>query len=227
MKKVIFGIFAHPDDEAFGPAGTLVMEKKAGSEIHLICATAGEAGMNPDAVSDLAKTRSEEWRKAGQLIGADSMHQLGYADGGLHNSQFHEIAAKIDEIVRSVAADRQDIEIEFMSLDLNGLTGHLDHILIARVACYVFYKLKATDARVMRIRLACTTREEFPVPNCDWIYMEAGRTLEEINETVNANEHLALINEIIHAHHSQRSDAAAYIRRLGDAVAINHFIVLR
>jgi len=227
MNKVIFGIFAHPDDEAFGPAGTLVMEKEAGSEIHLICATAGEAGMNPDNVPDLGKVRYEEWRKAGELIGADSMHQLGYRDGGLHNSQFHEIAAKIGDIVHPVVADRQDIEIEFMSIDLNGVTGHLDHILIARVACYVFCNLKDTDSRVTRMRLVCASREEFPTSNCGWLYMDAGRSPEEINETVDASEHLAVVHDIIKAHHTQRSDGEAHLKKLGDSVAINYFIVLK
>ena len=36
MKKIIFGIFAHPDDEAFGPSGTLLLETRSGTELHLI-----------------------------------------------------------------------------------------------------------------------------------------------------------------------------------------------
>ena len=49
MKRVIFGIFAHPDDEAFGPSGTLLMETKAGTELHLITLTLGEAGITQTA----------------------------------------------------------------------------------------------------------------------------------------------------------------------------------
>ncbi|MFZ2494806.1 MAG: PIG-L family deacetylase [Candidatus Saccharimonadales bacterium] len=62
MKKVIFGIFAHPDDEAFGPAGTLIQEVQNGSEVHLITLTAGQAGSNPDNHEDPGAIRLKEWK---------------------------------------------------------------------------------------------------------------------------------------------------------------------
>lgn len=226
MKKVIFGIFAHPDDEAFGPSGALLMEKAAGNEIHLICATAGESGVNPDNVPNLAEVRLEEWRHAGTLIGADSMHHLGYRDGTLCNSNYLDMASKIDALVRNITKDRDDIEIEFMSIDLNGVTGHLDHIAIARIACYVFCNLKKTDPRVTRMRLACATREEVPETNCAWLYMEAGRTPEEVDEIIDASAHLDTIKQIMHAHRTQRADCDAHLARLGDHVALNYFLVL-
>lgn len=226
MKKVIFGIFAHPDDEAFGPSGTLLMEKAAGNEVHLICATAGESGMNPDDLPNLAEVRLAEWRRAGELIGADSMHHLGYRDGALQNNNYHDIAGKIDEIVGHIIRGRDDIEIEFMTTDLNGITGHIDHICIARIACYVFCNLRENDARVTRMRLACISRDEAPDANCHWLFMEAGRTPAEIAETVDASAHLEKIKQIMHTHHTQRSDREAHLKRLGDRVAINHFLVL-
>lgn len=226
MDKVIFGIFAHPDDEAFGPAGTLIMETRAGAELHLITVTPGDAGMNPDHVENLAEVRLAEWRQAGQLIGAKDMHSLGYKDGSLNNNQFHEIAEKIEEIVRAATAARTDISIEFMSMDLNGVTGHLDHILVGRVAAYVFYRLKATDKRLSRLRLACLSDKYFPASNYEWVYMDAGRSETEIDETVDAREHLDTIHAVMDAHHSQRHDAQAHLTRLGDDVAANHFIVL-
>ncbi|MBI2637373.1 MAG: PIG-L family deacetylase, partial [Candidatus Sungbacteria bacterium] len=42
-KKTIVAIFAHPDDEAFGPAGTLAKLALA-HDVYVICATKGEAG---------------------------------------------------------------------------------------------------------------------------------------------------------------------------------------
>ena len=226
MKKIIFGIFAHPDDEAFGPSGTLIMEKAAGNEVHLICATAGDIGMNPDKLESLSLVRLEEWRKAGELIGADSMQYLGYKDGHLSNVLYHEVAEKIEAIVAAVVKDRDDIEIEFMSMDLNGVTGHLDHIFMGRVACYVYFTMKAKDSRVTRLRLACLPESQVPAANCHWLYMEAGRTPAEIGETVDAREHLEQIISVMRAHHSQRDDGEGHIERLGDAIAINHFIVL-
>ena len=162
MKTVIFGIFAHPDDEAFGPSGTLLMEKARGSEVHLICATAGESGMNPDNVDDLAAVRLTEWQTAGRLIGADSMHHLGYGDGTLCNNDYLALADKITAIVLERINGRDDIQVEFMTIDLNGITGHLDHIAIARVASYVYCTLKERDSRITRLRLACISDAEAP-----------------------------------------------------------------
>jgi LmbE family N-acetylglucosaminyl deacetylase len=226
MQKVIFGIFAHPDDEAFGPAGTLLMEARQGAEIHLICATAGEAGSNPDDVDNLADVRLDEWRTAGKLIGAASMHHLGYRDGTLCNDNYFEIAAKIETIVHDVTDGRDDLEIEFMSIDLNGVTGHLDHIAVGRIACYVFCRAKQADARVTKLRLACIGEGEVPRANCDWLYMDRGRSASEIDETVDASAYLEDIKRIMHAHHTQRQDCEAHLKKMGDRVALNRFLVL-
>lgn len=227
MKKVIFGIFAHPDDEAFGPCGTLLTEKAAGNEVHLICATPGQNGMNPDGYADLGAERLKEWQAAGGLLDADSMHPLGYEDGQLSNALYMEVAQRIQYIVTETLLGRDDIEsVEFMSLDLGGLTGHLDHIFMSRVACYVFYTLKATDERFDRIRLACLTSEDFPTSNTDWLYMDAGRPENEITETIDAREHLEHIDEIMRCHHSQRGDYETVKAAHGDLVAVNHFVVL-
>lgn len=226
MHKVIFGIFAHPDDEAFGPAGTLLCEKRAGNEVHLICATAGEAGLNPENVPNLAEVRLEEWRHAGELIGADSMHHLGYRDGTLSNDHYLEIAEKIRQIIASATDGRNDIEIELMSMDMNGITGHLDHIAISRISCYVFCTLKEQDARVSRLRLVCASRELIPQRNCEWLYVDQGRAPENIDETIDAREHLDTVRRIMRAHHTQRQDGEAHITSRGDKVAVNHFIVI-
>ena len=55
MKKLLFGIFAHPDDEAFGPSATLYKAAQAGTDVHLIVVTDGDSGANVDGHKDLAK----------------------------------------------------------------------------------------------------------------------------------------------------------------------------
>ena len=55
--------------------------------------------------------------------------------------------------------------------------------------------------------------------------MESGHTPDEISETVDARHLASRIHEIIRCHHTQRSDGETHIARLGDDVALNHFIV--
>lgn len=149
MKKSIFAIFAHPDDEAFGPSGTLLSEEKAGNDIHLILLTSGDAGMNPDQHEDLGKVRLSEWQAAAKLIGATSTTFLGYEDGKLCNQAMVEIGEKIiNTIDETIGSQQINGTIELLSNDLNGITGHIDHIIAARAACYAFYRLKASDTRI-------------------------------------------------------------------------------
>lgn len=225
MKKVIFGIFAHPDDEAFGPVATLLKERHEGAELHLIVLTGGENGTNPDGHPNLGEVRIQEWRKAGELIGATSMHHLGYTDGLLNNIDHREITEKISELIRETVAGRDDLVIEFMSLDLNGYTGHIDHIVAGRSACLAFYRLREQGLPMSRIRLACMLRDDVPVVNTSFVFMEPGRTADEINETVDGRELTDQIHEIMRTHHTQRADYETVVAQKGDNIGINYFIV--
>ncbi|MDB5181199.1 MAG: LmbE family protein, partial [Candidatus Saccharibacteria bacterium] len=226
MKKIIFGIFAHPDDEAFGPSGTLLLETRQGTELHLVTLTAGENGTNPDGHERLGDVRLEEWKKAGALIGATSLHHFGYEDGTLNNLNHIEITQRIESLVIETIGSQSDIEIEMMSIDLNGVTGHIDHIVASRSAVLAFYRLKAKGYPLTRIRLSCVPYSQLPNPNTSFVLMEAGHNDKEINEVVDATAVLPEIYQIIRAHHTQRDDGQRHIENLGDGVAINSFIIL-
>lgn len=228
MKKLIFGIFAHPDDEAFGPSGALLKEVRDGNELHLITFTdgSGPEATNLDNLPNLGEVRLQEWHKAGELLGATSMHHLGYNDGFLNNHIMIQAAGKIEEIITDILKNQlQDIQIELVGMDLNGITGHIDHIVAARTACLVFYRFKARDTRFTRIRLACWPRSAFPVINTDWIFMEAGREAEEIDETVDARELKDEITAIVRTHHTQRQDGENFLAWQGSNLGLCHFIV--
>ncbi len=225
MKKVIFGIFAHPDDEAFGPVATLLKERNEGTELHLIVLTGGENGTNPDGHANLGEVRVQEWRKAGEMIGATSMHHLGYIDGTLNNIDHREITDKVSQLVKETVENRNNISIEFMSLDLNGYTGHIDHIVAGRSACLAFYRLREQGLPMSRIRLACLIRDEVPAVNTNFVFMEQGRTSDEIHETVDARDLTDKIHEIMQVHHTQRADYETVVAQKGDNIGINYFIV--
>ncbi|HEY5695730.1 MAG TPA: PIG-L family deacetylase [Candidatus Saccharimonadales bacterium] len=213
MKKIIFGIFAHPDDEAFGPSGTLLKETRSGAELHLITLTSGEAGVNLDDHSNLGEVRLSEWQKGGKLLGATSMSYFGYKDGQLTNTSMIEIANRLVEYIQGILRNAPaNAIVEFMTFDLNGLTGHIDHIVAARATCWAFYNLRTKDSRLSHIRLFCLSAGDLPQHNTEWVYMESGRTPKEIDETVDARSYHKEILEVMHAHHTQRQDALMHIQ---------------
>jgi LmbE family N-acetylglucosaminyl deacetylase len=226
MNKIIFGIFAHPDDEAIGPAGMLLHETHGGAQLHLITLTRGEGGMNPDDATDLGAVRQKEWEQSGRLLGATGMHYLGYKDGHLDNTIMIEVAERLVELVKSTVKDvPEDTEIEFVAFDLNGLTGHIDHIVASRAACLAFYRLKETNKRFRRILLNCLPYSDWPADNSNWIYMEKGRHNQEIDEIVDARHLHDELLEVVRAHHSQRSDGETHIKNRGGNLGLNYFIV--
>ncbi len=229
MKKIIIGIFAHPDDEAFGPSGTLLLETKAGAELHLITLTAGEAGMNPDNLANLAEVRLNEWRSAGKRIGATKQYHLGYIDGTLNNLDHLTITNEIIKITEDAldSGSHEAVTVEFITMDLNGITGHIDHIVAARSACLAYYRLKERGAPLSKIRLICMPETRLDQANTDFVFMESGRKPNEIDETVDARKYTQEVIEIMKCHHTQRGDYENHIAALGDDVAVNHFIVLR
>lgn len=227
MKKSIFGVFAHPDDEAFGPAGTLLMEALGGSEVQIVTLTFGEAGVNVDNLPDLKDAREKEWRESGRLIGASKLHYLGYKDGQLTNESMVEIGQKLVDIITDETQHLPlDTEIELMSIDLNGVTGHIDHIVAARATCWAYYTLKKQDSRVKKLRLVCLPYHQSPDVNVDWIYMEPGRTEAEVDEIVDARAYRDQIVNIMRAHHTQRADCDQHLRKFGDSIGLNYFRVI-
>ncbi|MEN8097438.1 MAG: PIG-L family deacetylase [Chloroflexota bacterium] len=92
-KQVLLAIFAHPDDESFGPGGTLAKHADQGYEVHICTLTDGAAGTaDPDCwdclngYETLAERRIEELECAVRTLGA-RLHFLGYRDSGMKGDE--------------------------------------------------------------------------------------------------------------------------------------------
>jgi LmbE family N-acetylglucosaminyl deacetylase len=70
MSKRVFAVAAHPDDVEFTMAGTLILLKEAGYEIHLMHIANGSCGSLELPPEEIARIRTEEARVAAELIGA-------------------------------------------------------------------------------------------------------------------------------------------------------------
>jgi hypothetical protein len=81
-------VHAHPDDESISTGGVMMKAKKDGHRVVLVTATRGEAGEihNMDADSTrprLGEVRTEEMRRAAEILGVDRTEFLDYRDSGI------------------------------------------------------------------------------------------------------------------------------------------------
>lgn len=211
MKRVMIGIFAHPDDESFGPSGTLLSLVREGVDLHLLLLTDGEAGTNPNNAPDLGKIRLDEWNRASELIGATSTAALHFPDGELSHSMHIAIGAALHaETHRIVESYAEPIELNFITFDQNGLTGHMDHIAASYLATHQFYSLKndtPTNVTMGELWYYCLSRQH--APNREWTdyYMPIGRDKDFINREIDVSGLLQEKIAIMDAHASQVHDA--------------------
>lgn len=202
MKKLLIGIFAHPDDEAFGPSGTLLKLKNEGYDIHLILLTDGDAGVNIDNVPDLAATRLAEWHGAAEVLGATTTHSLHYPDGELENidpNLLHEKLLKtIADILHSY---KETTELSFMTFEPLGLTGHRDHIIASKLTTHLAKELSAKQ-----VWYFCLDNSQAPLENTAY-YEPRAREDEYITHRIDVSHYLREKYQMIDAHVSQRNDA--------------------
>lgn len=138
--KTVVGIFAHPDDEVFGPGGTLATLAEDGTAVYLICVTDGDAGQNSSSEDrSLGEIRREELLASAKELGVLEVFFLGYKDGTLCNELYHEIAGKIQTIVQAINPER------ILTMESRGVSGHLDHIAVSMIASYIFEHTDTID----------------------------------------------------------------------------------
>ncbi len=90
QNKVALVIIAHPDDAEFGCAGTVALWAREGWDVYYVLCTDG-AGGGPDEATDVGieaqremiRTRKNEQRAAGEVLGIKGVDFLDYPDGQL------------------------------------------------------------------------------------------------------------------------------------------------
>ncbi len=127
----LLAIFAHPDDESFGPAGTLTRYAHEGHDVGLVTMTRGEAGslgisreLGPER---LAERRSEELRCAARILNIQYLKIYQLPDKKLAELPEKEIQ---DIIWSEINHFKPDGIITFHE---DGISGHPDHKTVSRL----------------------------------------------------------------------------------------------
>lgn len=147
-ERRILIVYAHPDDESFGNAGTILHYTDADVAVHYACATRGEAGsVTPELLEtypDVRTLRTAELMQAATILGLASVHFLGYRDSGmqgaaennhpdaLYQAPLAQVAERITALIRLI---RPQVLLTFNAY---GGYGHPDHIVCHKATLAAF-----------------------------------------------------------------------------------------
>ncbi|HVT01596.1 MAG TPA: PIG-L deacetylase family protein [Patescibacteria group bacterium] len=196
-KKVAVGIFAHPDDEAFGPSGTIHKLAKE-YDFYLISVTKGEIGKSSIVgAKPLHEIRADELRESARILGVKKVYFLGFKDGKLSNSLYHKIAEKIEKILEKLKPEL------IITSNQNGGSGHIDHITVSMVSSFIFER----QPYIKKIMYNAMTKEaRAAMGNTYFIYRPEGYDLAQIDEIIDVEDVWETKLKAMQAHKSQKHD---------------------
>jgi LmbE family N-acetylglucosaminyl deacetylase len=149
-RRCILGVFAHPDDETSGAAGTFTRYAREGVDVYVTTATRGEQGtlgtgdLKIDR-RDLPAVRETELRSALEMFGIRPPILLGYRDQELVDADFDELVERVEAVM---ARHQPDLVITFGP---RGISNHPDHITIHRASVKAFDRYRAHAGRKPRL----------------------------------------------------------------------------
>ena len=152
QKPILLAVLAHPDDETFGVGGTLALYARRGVEVHLICATRGEAGeVDPsylDQRHTISEVREGELCCAARFLGLAGVLFLGYRDSGMPGSPDNQnpdalIQAPLEAVAEKIADHLRNIKPQVViTFDPIGGYRHPDHIAIHQATVLAFQQVR-------------------------------------------------------------------------------------
>jgi N-acetylglucosamine malate deacetylase 2 len=190
----LLAIFAHPDDESYGPAGTLAKYAAEGHTVGLVTLTRGEAGslgiskeLGPVV---LAERRVEELKCAAKILNISylQIHQL--PDKKLAELPDETGTEIIENEIRKFAPDA------VITFHKDGISGHPDHKTVSRWVLNTIDRMNPTPFLFwfgITIKQAghTSTRELFPMES------------DKITHKIDVQNVLEKKIEAIHCHQTQ------------------------
>lgn len=213
-RKTVVAIFAHPDDEAIGPSGTLALLAKT-HDVHLICVTKGtwivQKGQHDTSMEEI---RTAELRASAHHLGITSVHFLDYKDSHLCNAVYHKVAADITAIT-----DRYKPEL-LLTFEPHGLSGHIDHIALAMISTFVFEQKNY----IKKIWYYCLDTEMRNTIDSYFIHVPPGYTKDQIDVVMDVSSVWETKIQAMREHESQKNDVEQHIKRLAHFPKEEYFL---
>jgi N-acetyl-1-D-myo-inositol-2-amino-2-deoxy-alpha-D-glucopyranoside deacetylase len=229
-------MFAHPDDEAFGCAGTMAATTANGHPVTLICATRGELGESGAlAVGDpdlLGAIREQELRRACGAVGVVDVRFLGYRDSGMAGTPANDDPRALMQIPVERIAMELAVQIRALTPQVvitfgpEGIYGHPDHLRMHAAAIQAvdlaadpnWEPAAGAPWRIDALYYSTPPREEFvamldapdsPLPEAEHRDRERfGTPRAEITDWIDVSPWFEAKQAAMRAHASQTGDGA-------------------
>jgi LmbE family N-acetylglucosaminyl deacetylase len=205
----IVAIFAHPDDESFGPGGTLALLSKDHA-VYIICVTSGDVGGPGDI-------REKEIEASAKILGIKKVFLLRYGDGTLSNNIYHNVADDIQQILNLYKPEK------LLTFESKGISGHIDHIAISMVTTFLFEKLEYAK----ELWYFCISKAHRTLIKDYFIYFPQGYERDEVDEVVDVSDVWDVRIASMHCHQSQKSDMEFIEKNLQSLPREEYFLVKR
>ncbi len=139
LGKTLLFVVAHPDDESFTAAGTMLQNRKQGGKNYIACATFGEKGQShlskPVSENQLKRLRKQELEQAAKYLKVNGLFFLNLPDTKVQGN-LRILQTKLGRIIKKLRPDY------VFGFGPDGISGHLDHIAAGRAAQAAAKKLK-------------------------------------------------------------------------------------
>jgi LmbE family N-acetylglucosaminyl deacetylase len=126
--RVLLGVWAHPDDEAYLSAMLMARTIDTGGDVTCVTATRGELGTpdprrcRPEA---LAAIRTVEAEASLAVLGVTDHRWLDLPDGGCAPLPSRRWAGVIGQVIDEIRPD------DIVTFGPDGMTGHPDHVAVS------------------------------------------------------------------------------------------------
>jgi len=188
---------AHPDDAEISCAGTLIRLARAGWEIHIATATAGDCGTTSETPEAIAARRTEEARRSAALLGA-TYHCLDERDGLVVYDK--PTLQKCYDLFRRTAPR--------LVFTHSAADYMMDHVVVSQLARSASFAYSAPNISTLPLREGSAVPHLYycdPMEGIDPL----GRPIEPTT-WIDISEELEQKSEMLACHASQRQWLRAY-----------------
>jgi LmbE family N-acetylglucosaminyl deacetylase len=180
----ILYVFAHPDDESFGPARVISKQRRQGHEVYLLTLTRGGATRQRHkfgySVDEMGEVRYKEMLDVAKTLDLTGMTVLDLPDSGLTEMDPREIEAVVAEHIEAI---QPQVVVTYA---VHGISGFFDHLICHAVVKRAYVELRERVDYLKRLAFWTIRAEE--AAGASELFHLTGSKAEDIDVVVTVDE---------------------------------------